>query len=350
MRTAVARAAVLALLFTGAPAFAQDSADDQLAMLADSYRDHRLASWERVEKPDGSSEASSRLPSVTPGAYAERARYASGVLAKLDAIDEGELSEKARVDAAVLRALLNEEIGDAQFREWEMPFDSDNNFWSYLAGRAPFQSVEDYERYISRMRDLPRYFVEQKANAREGLKRGFSVPRVTLQGRDRSLAAYVVDDPEKNPFWAPFLTMSPLQIPARDADRLRAEGREAIAQSVIPAYRDFLKFFREEYLPQTRETLAAEAMPDGPDYYQQQIRQYTTLDLTAAQIHQIGLDEVARITGEMEKVKAEAGFEGSLDQFVHFLRNDPQFVARTPNELMGVSAYVAKRVDGKIGD
>ncbi|MGQ7829080.1 DUF885 domain-containing protein [Altererythrobacter sp. Z27] len=350
MGTAVARAAVLALLLTGAPAFAQDSADDQLAALANSYRDHRLASWERVEKPDGSSEASERMPSVTPEAYAERARYASDVLAKLDAIDEGGLSEKARIDAAVLRTLLNEEIGDAQFREWEMPFDSDNNFWSYLAAPFPLQSVEEYERYISRLRDLPRYFEEQKANARAGLKRGFSVPRVTLEGRDVSLASYVVDDPKKSRFWAAFSIMNPSRIPTGEGVRLQLEGREVIEQSVIPAYRDFLKFFREEYLPQTRETLAAEAMPDGPDYYQQQIRQYTTLDLTAAQIHQIGLDEVARITAEMEKVKAEAGFEGSLDEFVHFLRTDPQFVARTPDELMGVSAYVAKRVDGKIGD
>ena len=87
-------------------------------------------------------------------------------------------------------------------------------------------------------------------------------------------------------------------------------------------------------------------MPDGRAYYAQQIREYTTLDLTAAQIHQIGLDEVARITAEMEKVKAEAGFTGTLPEFVQFLRTDPQFVARTPDELMGVSSYVAKRVDG----
>ena len=133
----------------------------------------------------------------------------------------------------------------------------------------------------------------------------------------------------------------------RDAHRM---GRAAIAQQVTPAYAKWLTFFREEYLPNTRTSLGASEFPEGAAYYAQQIRQYTTLDLTAEQIHRIGLDEVARITAEMEKVKDEAGFAGTLAEFVTFLRTDPQFVARSGDELMGVSSYVAKRVDGKLAD
>ena len=199
------------------------------------------------------------------------------------------------------------------------------------------------------MRDIPRYFDEHMANARAGLERGFSVPRVTLEGRDASIAPNVVDDPEDSPFWTAFERM-PARIPAEEAARLKAEGRAAIAGSVTPAYARLLAFFRDEYLPRTRTSLAASEMPDGPAYYQQQIAQYTTLDLTAPQIHEIGLAEVARITAEMEAVREEAGFEGALEDFIAFLRSDPRFVADDADELMGVSAYVAKRVDGVIAD
>jgi uncharacterized protein (DUF885 family) len=349
MRTAIIGAAVLVASAWISPANAQSSADDQLEALGDAYYEYNLAEFGLTETASGDTEYGDHLWSVTPAAQRARAAKYEEFLARLDAIDRSQLSEKVVTDALVLRTLLEAEIGDARFAEWEMPFDSDSNFWSYLASSRGFTTVEDYENYIGRMRDLPRYFAEQTANARAGLARGFSVPRVTLEGRDVSIASYVVDDPEQSPFWKAFADM-PRSIPEDERERLRAAGRAAIAESVTPAYADWLHFFRNEYLPHTRTTLGASEFPEGETYYAQQIRQYTTTDLTAEQIHRIGLDEVARITAEMEKVKAEAGFEGTLGEFVTFLRSDPQFVAKTPDELMGVSAYVAKRVDGKIGD
>ena len=341
--------AAAAAVLVSAPASAQET-DARLSALADAYHLYRIEQSGRVEQADGSTEAGERLESVTPEAHLARAERAKGWLAQLDAIGADGLTPAGRIDAAVLRHLLETEIGDARFREWEMPFDSDNNFWSYLAGRSAFDSADDYRRYIARMRDLPRYFAEHTANARAGLARGFSVPRVTLAGRDASLAAYVVDDPEQSPFWVPFKAMPAGAIPPAEQERLRAEARAAIAEAVTPAYRELLRFFREDYVPRTRTTLGASEFPDGAAYYRQQIREYTTLELTAEEIHRIGLDEVARIAAEMERVKAEAGFTGSLAEFVQFLRTDPQFIARTPDELMGVSSYVAKRVDGRLKD
>lgn len=348
MRNAFIPVAVLAASLA-APAAAQESADAALSVLTEQWYEQRLVDYGQVVEADGSTSQGDRLPSATPEANRLRTQFAQVTLDKLRAIDIVQLSASSRIDAEVFRTLLQIEIGDARFREWEMPFDSDNNFWSYLAARRGFTTVQGYERYIGRMRDLPRYFAEQEVNARAGLARGFCVPRVTLEGRDASLVAYVVDDPEKSPFWGAFEQI-PERFSAEDRERLQREGRAAIEAAVTPAYAKFLRFFREEYLPQTRTTLAAEKMPDGAAYYQQNIREYTTLDLTAEQIHRIGLDEVARITAQMEQVKAEAEFAGSLAEFIHFLRTDPQFVAKTPDELMGVSAYVAKRVDGRIAD
>ena len=346
MRIGSWHAAILAASLVASPLAAQSS-DSALNALTDDYYAHNLVESGQIEQPDGSTEAGDHFGSATPTANIARADYAKSLLAKLDGLDANSLSAPAKIDAAVFRTLLEEAIGNARFREWEMPFDSDSDFWSYLAARRQLDSANHYQRYIARMRDLPRYFDEQIANARAGLRRGFSVPAVTLAGRDSSLAAYVVDNPEKSPFWGAFADM-PARIPAADKTRLMREGREAIAGSVTPAFAKLLAFYRTEYSPQTRTTLAAESMPDGKAYYLQQIRQYTTLDLGPEDIHQIGLEEVARITAAMEKVKAEAGFEGTLPEFVRFLRTDPQFVAKTPDELMGVSAYAAKRVDGKL--
>lgn len=342
-------AAVVAACVVVAPLQAQETADDRLSALTDAYYEYQIAQYKQIEEGNGSTAPGSKLPSVTPEAHLARAAKAQEFLQQLEALDESAFGPSAKIDAAVFRTLLEIEIGDARFREWEMPFDSDSNFWSYLAPRTGFTTVEEYKLYISRMRDVPRYFDEHIANSRAGLERGFSVPRVTLAGRDASIASYVVEDVEQSPFWAPLAQM-PERIPAAEAERLKAAARAAISESVTPAYAELLDFLRNEYLPQTRTTLAAEEMPNGEAYYQQQIEQYTTLDLTAEEIHQIGLAEVARITAEMEKVKAEAGFEGTLQEFIRFLRTDPQFVADTPDELMGVSAYTAKRVDGVIAD
>ena len=342
----------LALLCASVAVHAQDAAnpaDTALRALYQEYWAWQVREYGMIEKADGSVEEGAIIASATPAAQRARAAKAAEVRARLDKLDQAKLSPAERVNAAVLRAALSETIEDARFAEWEMPFDSNSNFWSYLDAPAGFQTVIEYDNYIARMNALPRYFAEQIANARAGLKRGFSVPAVTLAGRDASLAANVVDAPEKSPFWKAFA-----QIPARfspeDRARLQAEGRAAIAGQVIPAYADALAFVRDEYLPNARKTLAAEAMPDGKAYYAQQLRQYSTLDLSPQEIHQRGLAEVTRIEGEMRKIMAEVGFSGTIPEFNETLRSDPQFTARTPDELMGVSSYVAKRVDGKLAD
>ena len=204
MRTALLTSAVLAASAFAMPLAAQETADERVMALADEYYDFNLAQYGMTESEGGNTEWGDRLWSVAPEAQRERALRYADILDRLAGVEQAALSEEARTNALVLRTLLESDIGDARFSEWEMPFDSDSNFWSYLAGRTGFATVEDYENYIGRMRDLPRYFAEQTANAKAGLARGFSVPRVTLEGRDASIEAYVVDFPEMSPFWAPF--------------------------------------------------------------------------------------------------------------------------------------------------
>ncbi|QDM40478.1 DUF885 family protein [Altererythrobacter sp. TH136] len=356
MKSTLLLAAALSLSATTAAAqdaAAQDAAagpaDEALQALYDEYWNWQVREYGWIENADGSTDQGPTIAPATPAAQQARAAQAVEFRRRLGAIDLAALSSPEKTNAAVLRAALTETIEDAKFAEWEMPFDSDSNFWSYWDAPTGYQTVTEYEHYIARLRALPRHFDEQIANARAGLKRGFSVPRVTLAGRDGSLAAYTVDEPEKSPFWRAFADM-PARFSDADKARLRADGRAAIAQGVTPSYAELLTFLRDEYAPKARTTLAAEAMPDGKAYYQQQIRQYTTLDLKPAEIHRTGLAEVARIEGEMRKIMAEVGFTGTIAQFTEKLRTDPAQVAATPDELMGVSAYVVKRVDGKLAD
>jgi len=330
------------------PATAPVSADARLKALYEAYAD-----WDQKESgffvdTKGENQDAAYLPKVDPATQLARARFQQQMLDQLNEIPAASLSPPGRVNAGVLRAILEDAIADANFRDWEMPANSDSNFWTYLNARDPFDDAAAYQRYIARMRDVPRYFSEQMANMRAGLKRGFTPPQATLAGRDGSIASFI-KPAEQNAFFDAFRNM-PSTISAADQAKLRAEAAAAIDQAVVPAYRDLLAFYRDTYVPGARKTTAAHDLPNGDAYYQEQIRKFTTLDLTPEQIHQIGLKEVDRIQAEMLQTMKDSGFKGSFPQFLHFLKTDPQFIARNPDELLGVSSYAAKRVDGKLKD
>lgn len=346
-----AAALVPAAALAAAPArqATPSNADRRLKALYDGY-----AAWDAKESgvfedERGNIKPLDYLPRVDAATQQRRAAHLQQLLDQLNAIPKAQLSSDEQVNAAVFRTLLENQLSDAHFRTWEMPFNSDSSFWTYLDESQPFGTAVEYRRYNARMRDIPRYFDEQIANMRAGLARGFSVPRATLGGRDQSVATFIVDDPQKSAFYKPFAKM-PSIIPAAEQQALRADAREAIERSVLPAYRKLLSFIRDEYIPKARTTTAARDLPDGDAFYRAQIREFTTTDKSPEEIHQLGLSEVARIDAEMRKTMAESGFKGSFEDFLKFLKSDPQFYAKTPDELMGVSAYVAKRVDGVIGE
>ncbi|QSX74132.1 DUF885 family protein [Lysobacter arenosi] len=302
------------------------------------------------EDNDGSSDRH-QLPSVDAASQAARLKVWEDVLKRLDGIDPAKLSPQNRINFSVYKSQVENLAAEVRLRGYEMPFNSDSSFWSNLGfmTRRPLRTAQDYRAYIDRLSDVPRYFDQQTANMRAGLARGFSVPRAVLDGRDVSIAAVAdLKDPLQSNFYEPFKRM-PASIPADEQARLRADGVAAIRDRMIPAYAKLLTFFREEYVPQARTTLGASQMPDGDAYYRQQIREYTTLDLDPEQIHQIGLDEVARIQAEMETIIKQVGFKGDFAAFLRFLRTDKQFYATTPQALLDRAAWISKRVDGEIG-
>jgi len=340
---------LLAGAFGTAPALANETDEAFRAITAREW------TWRNAEfsgDEDGEdTTARRRLPSVDPATHKARLKVWEGVLAELDALDPEALSDEEKINYAVYRPQVENLAASVRFRDYEMPFNSDSSFWSDLGfmTRRPMRTAADYRGYLAQLDDVPRYFDEQIANMRRGLKRGFSVPRAVLDGRDVSIAAVAeLKDPTESTFYQPFRVL-PASIPADEQAALRREAVETLGRHVIPAYARLLKFFRGEYLSKARTTLAAEAMPDGRRWYRQQIREYTTLDLDPEAIHAIGLAEVERIEGQMRQTMRDARFEGSFPEFLAFLRSDPQFYAKTPEELLMRAAWIAKRVDGQLG-
>ncbi len=314
------------------------------------WRIQQAPSWD--EDSDNSKRPPSRqLADVGADAQAKRLAYLAGVLRKLDGIDARKLSPAQQVNYAVYRPQIEHMAAELRFRDFEMPFNADSSFWSDLGfmARATPRDADGYRAYAARLRDVPRHFDQQTANMRAGLARGFSVPRAVLEGRDGSIALVAgLKDIDASNFFDPYRKM-PATIPAAEQETLRAEGRAAIRDAVVPAFARLLTFFRTDYVPNARTTLAAEAMPDGEAWYRAQIRKYTTLDLTADEIHAIGLTEVASIRAEMDAIIKQLAFKGSFAEFLAFLRSDSQFYAKTPQELLNRAAWISKRVDGEIG-
>ncbi len=338
--------AACAVLMASAAVAAPQSADARFTALYTREWNWRMQQF--AENPKANAPIVDHLAQVDAKSQAARLAYWQKVMADLDAIPTARLSAKNKINYAVYKPQLAALIASQTFRDYEMPANSDSAFWSgfgYTA-RQPFRSAADYKSWIAQMRDIPRFFDQQIANMRAGLARGFTPPRVTIENHAKSISDIAEAKPEDTLFYIPFKQMLP-NVPAAQQAKLRAEALEVIGKDVQPAYARLLKFWTQTYVPGARTTLAAEALPDGKAYYQAQIREYTTTDMTPAEIHKIGVDEVARLHAQMIAVMKQTGFKGDFPAFLHYLRTDPKFYAKTPQELLNDAAWIAKVFDGK---
>ncbi|MEP7245928.1 MAG: DUF885 family protein [Gammaproteobacteria bacterium] len=307
------------------------------------WRQEQLADDE-----DGQLPIMDHLPKVDAATQEMRLHYWQDVLGKLDGIKRSELSPEEQVNYDVYRPQVEGLIASQHFRDFEMPANSDSAFWTDLGytARRPFKTLQDYKNWVAQLRDVPRYFHEQMNEMRAGLKRGFTPPRVTMEGRNASITTVTSATPEESFFYTPFKEMP--GISAADQTALRAEAVRVIRETAQPAYVELLEFMNTEYVPGTRTTLAARDFPDGEAFYRSKIREFTTLDMDAAAIHSLGEAEVARLHEAMLAVMKETGFKGDFPAFLQFLRTDPQFYAKSAEELLMRGAWIAKRVDGKL--
>jgi uncharacterized protein (DUF885 family) len=308
--------------------------------------------WRKAQFADdenGDGRINAHLPDVSAAAQAQRLAYWQNVLRELDAIAPASLSAEDQINYQVYRAQIEVLIDGQKFRTYERPLNSDSSFWGNVGetARRSFRTEQDYRNYLVQLAELPRYFAQNIDNMRAGLKRGFTPPKISLQGRDAAIEAVLkAGVSEDNAFYAPFRRM-PSSVVVSTQSELRAAALIAIRERVIPAHEQLLDYLRNEYIPRAQTSIAAHDLPNGRDFYRSRIREFTTLDLTPAEIHAIGLREVDKIKTQMHAVMQDVGFKGDLPAFLTFLRTDPQFYAKTPQELLMRAAWIAKQFDGK---
>ncbi|MGH8061357.1 MAG: DUF885 domain-containing protein [Pseudoxanthomonas sp.] len=312
--------------------------------------------WERGlrESPEGASyngdsRFNDRWSDLSLAAIARREAEDRAALEQLHAIDRKGLSVADQLDYDTFEWNLQRSIERQKFHEYQQPISHQGGPQTAdgIAEVLPFASLKDYQDWLKRLQALPTVIDQVTVLMQEGVKAGNLPPRVLMQRVPAQIAGQVVDDPTKSAFYKPFLKF-PDSISQAERSKLQADAQRIIAGDVVPAYRKLQAYFNDEYLPKTRESIAAADLPDGKAYYDFLARYYTTTDLTAEQIHQIGLKEVARIRAEMEKVKDQTGFKGSMAEFFAYLRSDPKFFYKTPDELLNAYRALAKRIDPEL--
>ncbi|MPT48651.1 MAG: DUF885 family protein [Sphingobium sp.] len=326
---------------------AQSDTDKAFEAIYSSEYAWRLTQYGPSE--DGPKNDTPSLPDESKASQDRREARWRSVQQQLSAIDTAKLSDANKVNFEVYKQQIDALLEAQEYREYEKPLNSDTSFWGNMAdwARSGFRTEKDARNFIAIMHDLPRYYDQQITNMRAGLKRGFTPPAITLQGRDIGVAQVVdAGASEESVFYSSFKNL-PASIPAATQADLRKQALDTIRTSVVPAHQKLLTFLRKDYIPGARKPLDAYSLPDGKAYYRSKVREFVTLDKSPEEIHQIGLDEMAKIRAEMADVMKEVKFTGTLGEFLTFLRTDPQFYAKTPQELLNRAAWIAKTFDGK---
>ncbi len=339
------------LLASAAAAETQSSdAASKLHDLFDREWEYRLREDPLLATGIGRHDFDHLLPQVEVEDLRRQVETWRGFLEELGRIDRERLSEADRINADIFRSQLESFTRDFEAGAHQIPLTVDDGFhigFARLPAMMRFEGVADYENYLARLAAFPEYVAQHVALMRSGLERGMTLPKIVLEGYEVTIESHVVEDPKESVFYRPFEDFD-VGVPESGRQRLREAGEKAILTSVVPGYRSFLEFMLEEYVPGARTTLGASELPDGDAYYAQRIRHFTTLDLSAGEVHRLGLSEVARIRAEMQEIIEAVGFEGDFAAFLDFLRTDPRFYATTPEQLLKEAAYLAKRMDSRL--
>jgi len=211
----------------------------------------------------------------------------------------------------------------------------------------PHQTVADYEVIVTRLEALPKSVEQNLQLLQEGLKKGYTPPKLMLRDVPKQIADLIPADPLASPLLQPF-TEFPAGFPEAERARLTDRAKKIYTNTVAPAFQRLHDYVATTYLPACRESIAATALPNGAAAYAFHVRWQTTTNLTPQQIHEIGLSEVKRIRGEMDEVIASTGFKGSFHDFTEFLRTDPRFFYDRPEDLVNGYRIVAKRIDPEL--
>ncbi len=320
---------------------------EQLTQLIDEVEAFDLASDPITAGRKGDMEALRKMPDVSQKTIAARSLQNKKYLTRINMILEQELSDSDRINADLLHYALANRVARAEFDTAALPFTNDSGFHTsldFIARTTRVTSLDEGEAWVARLHDVPRFLAEHRSNISRGIKSGFSQPKLVVKGVLATLEAQLGDDALLNSLLAP-LDSLPASTDNATKEQLQQQVKIAFNEAVFPAMQETLNFMRDEVLPAARNSIGISEVPNGRDYYEVLVKAFTTTDMNAAQVHELGLSEVKRIRAEMEQVIADTGFEGDFADFLHFLRTDPQFYAKSETELLMRASYISKQAD-----
>jgi len=342
------RLAAVAIL-VAAPFAVQADADSDFRTLLDEAWEWRLESDPVFASRLGDRRYNSDWSDDSVDAIEARHLETRQFLRRLLRIDSAGLSEASRLDYELFRRELTADVERHQFRGDLSPFSHRGGIQSLdsLADLLRFETASDYEDWIARLGKLDTLVDQQIALAEAGLEAGIVPPRVLMQRVPAQIEVQLVDTAEASPFFEVFETL-PETIDAETRARLREEALAVIEDVVLPAYTRLGRWFEDDYLPATRETVGLSALPNGSAWYEFLAREYTTTTMTPDEIHRLGLDEVKRLRDAMLEIIQEVGFDGGFDAFLEYLRTDPKFYFDDPDDLYEAYLATCKRIDPEL--
>ena len=342
------RLAAVAIL-VAAPFAVQADAEDDFRTLLDEAWEWRLESDPVFASRLGDRRYNSDWPDDSVDAIEARHLETRQFLRRLLRIDSAGLSDASRLDYELFRRALTADVERHQFRGDLSPFSHRGGIQSLdsLADLLRFETASDYEDWIARLGKLDTLVDQQIALAEAGLEAGIVPPRVLMQRVPAQIEVQLVDTAEASPFFEVFETL-PETIDAETRARLREEALAVIEDVVLPAYARLGRWFEDDYLPATRETVGLSALPNGSAWYEFLAREYTTTTMTPDEIHRLGLDEVKRLRDAMLEIIQEVGFDGGFDAFLEYLRTDPKFYFDDPDDLYEAYLATCKRIDPEL--
>jgi len=345
---------------------AQSGANHSSGEAAQKFRTYLDADWKQwmIEYPDvatsvGYPGQNRKWTDDSPEGITARKKHLAESLSKLKSIPRESLPQSERLDYDLYRELLETAQEGLQYGDDPMPIRGvvPRNLWMPMnqmegiqQGAAdtiatmPNRSVADYEDILARLEALPKWVDQNIVLMREGLKEGYTPPKLMLRDVPKQLADLSPADPLASPLLQQF-TQFPSGFPETEKTRLTERAKNIFTTGVAPAFQKVHEYVVKTYLPACRESIAATALPNGAAAYAYHVRWQTTTSLTPKEIHEIGLSEVKRIRTEMDKVIATTGFKGSFHDFTEFLRSDARFYYDKPEELVNGYKIIAKTVD-----
>jgi uncharacterized protein (DUF885 family) len=330
------------------PARGRTSSDSaRLRQVAELYFEWQVTEWPEFATYIGHDGHDHLWTDLSASAIARRKREAGRTLAVLKAIDRRRLSAADRLTYDLLTHEGQNAVDQTRFPSELIQLTALSGIQRDIPDVVSLMTIkraEDATALFARLESFPRLVRQVAALLDTGLARGITPPRITLHGVADAVARQIVDDPATSAMIAP-LTKLPPTMPQPERTRLLDRGTALVRDSVLPAWRQLHRFVTEQYVPRARETIGLSAVPDGEAWYAFAVRQSTTTDMTAREIHALGLREVERIRRAMDTVMTQTGFTGSFADFIQFLRTDPRFYFADTASLLREYRDIAKRID-----